>query len=161
MWVIERYGEHVLPMRNRSEHAGFNPFAVREHALLVAARAEVPRLARKSEDAAVPALPAAQSREAVVRIAAFEETLDDVFLDAARECAPCLQLRRVPHRTPVQSARARIARPVRACLRRAPRYFGDLHAAGNASGQYAGRPSRHRFVSKRDYASGSGIFVTN
>ena len=40
-----RHGEHVLPVRHRGEHVCVHPFAVGEHSLLVAARAEVPRLA--------------------------------------------------------------------------------------------------------------------
>jgi hypothetical protein len=49
----------------------------------VAARAEIPRLAGKGEDAAVPALTAAQPGEAVMRVAASEEPFDDVFGTAA------------------------------------------------------------------------------
>jgi hypothetical protein len=49
---------------------------------LVAAWAEVPRFARKGEDAGVPALIAVNPGEAVLRFTAFEEPFDDTFLDA-------------------------------------------------------------------------------
>jgi hypothetical protein len=62
---------------------------------LVAARTEVSRLARESEDRAVPALRAIEPGKAVVRIAAFEKPLDDVFLDSACEAVAAFQLRRV------------------------------------------------------------------
>jgi len=38
------YGEDVLAVRNRGENVRLDPIAVGEHALLVAARAEVTRL---------------------------------------------------------------------------------------------------------------------
>jgi hypothetical protein len=63
---------------------------------LVAAWAEVPRLARKGEDASVPALAAVNPGEAVLRVAAFEEPFDDTFLDATAEPATRLQLGRMP-----------------------------------------------------------------
>jgi len=44
-----------------------------EHALLVTARAEIPRLARKREQVIVTAFGAIHAREPVVRVAAFEE----------------------------------------------------------------------------------------
>jgi hypothetical protein len=55
---------------------------------LVAAWAEVPRLARKREDAGAPALIAANPGEAVLRVAAFEEPFDDALLDATAERPP-------------------------------------------------------------------------
>jgi hypothetical protein len=58
----------------------------------VAARAEVPRLAGKGEDAGVPALVAVDPGEAMLRIAALEEPPDDVVLDAAPETAVRLQV---------------------------------------------------------------------
>jgi len=62
----------------------------------VAAWAEVPRLARKREDAGAPALIAVNPGEAVLRVAAFEEPFDDALLDATAEPATRLQLRRMP-----------------------------------------------------------------
>ena len=44
----------------------------------------------------MPALIAVDPREAVLRIAAFEEPFDDTFLDATAEPAARLQLRRMP-----------------------------------------------------------------
>ena len=40
-----RYGEDVLPVRNRRKNVLFDPIAIGKHPLLVAARAKVPRLA--------------------------------------------------------------------------------------------------------------------
>ena len=107
-------GEHVLPMRYRREHACFHPITVRQHPLLMAARAEVPRLARKGEAAGVPALAAVNPGEAVLRVAR-------------------LKLGRMPGGAFIQRRRARIARPVRpgsghlrcmhaSCMHRATQY---------------------------------------
>ena len=82
-----RHREHILPVRHRGKHVGFHPFAVREHPLLVAARTEITRLAREGEDEAVPAPFAVDPGEAVLRIAAGEESPDDVLLYAAAEAA--------------------------------------------------------------------------
>jgi len=82
-------GEHILPMRHRGEDVGLHPFAVGEHPLLVAARAEVPRLARKGEDEAMPALIAVDPRKPTPWIAALEKPSDDAFLDTAAEAVTC------------------------------------------------------------------------
>jgi hypothetical protein len=63
---------------------------------LVAAWAEVPRLARKGEDASVLALIAVNPGKAVLRVAAGEESFDDIFLDVTAEPAARLQLGRMP-----------------------------------------------------------------
>jgi len=78
-----RDGEHVLPVWHRGKHVGLYPFAVSEHPFLVAAGAEVARLAREGEDEAMPALVAIDPGETVLRIAAGEEPPDDVLLHAA------------------------------------------------------------------------------
>jgi len=44
-----RQGEHILAVRDGGEDVLLDPFAVGEHALLVAARAEVARLAGEGE----------------------------------------------------------------------------------------------------------------
>ena len=59
----------------------------------------------------MPAMVAVDPGEAVLRIAAFEESSDDIFLDATPEAAVRLQLGRMPGGTLVQRGRARRARP--------------------------------------------------
>lgn len=80
----------------------------------------------------MPALIAVDPGEAVVRIAAFEKAFDDVFLDAAPEPVIRLQLGRMPGRTLVQRARARLARPVHPAPGSLRRMRAALHAASNA-----------------------------
>ena len=63
-----RQREHVLPVRHRREHVLLDPLAVRQHALLVAARAEVPGLARVGEQELVPAGVAVDARKPLVRV---------------------------------------------------------------------------------------------
>ena len=105
-------GEYVLPVRNRRKHVRFDPFAVGEHALLVATRAEVPRLAREREDAAVAAIAAAQPREAVMRIAAFEEALNDTLFEQPLQAPLGSEFRHVTHSALVKRTRSGIARPI-------------------------------------------------
>lgn len=83
-------------MRHRREYVGFHPFAIRQHSLLVAARAEVARLAREGEDEAMPAMVAVDPGEAVLRISAGDESPDDVFFDTAAKAAARSQFRRMP-----------------------------------------------------------------
>src|SRR5437870_1366376 len=74
------HGEDILPVRNRPQHGLLDPVAVGEDALLMAARAEVARLAGESEKQVVAAPAAADAREAAVQVAAFEKALEHVLL---------------------------------------------------------------------------------
>jgi hypothetical protein len=60
----------------------------------------------------MPAMVAVDPGEAVLRIAAGEESPDDVLLDAAAEAAFRPQFRRMPGGAPVQRARAWFAWPI-------------------------------------------------
>ncbi len=158
------HGEHVLPVRHRRKHVRLDPLAVDEHALLVAARTEIPGLAREREDATMAAIPAAQPGKAMMRVAAFEEALDDVLLDAAREAIARFQLRRLPDRTLVECARVWLARPVNPAARSLRRMRASLHDTSNAAKRQdgAGRTplSPCDFVSRRKQSIRDRIFVT-
>ena len=78
-----RHGEDVLPVQYGRKNVFLDPIPIGEHALLVAARAEIPRLARKREQVVVTAFGAIHAREPVVRVAAFEEALDDALFEQA------------------------------------------------------------------------------
>src|SRR5688572_5898995 len=65
-----RNGEDILPVRNRPQHATLDPLAVGKHALLMAVRAEVARLAGEGEQQIVTAAAAANACEAAVQVAA-------------------------------------------------------------------------------------------
>lgn len=89
-------------------------------------------IARKGEDAGVPATAAVDPGETMLRVAAFEEPPDDVLLDAAPEPAARPQFRSMPDDALVQSRRARFARseyPSRGGL---CRMHALLHASSNA-----------------------------
>ena len=60
-----------MPVRNGPQHGAFDPLAVGEDALLVAARAQVAGLAGKGEKQVVAAPAAADAREATVQVAAI------------------------------------------------------------------------------------------
>jgi len=70
-----------LPVRYRPKNVLLDPIPIGEHALLVAARAEIAGLARKREQIIMTAFGTIDAREPVVRIAAFEETLDDALFE--------------------------------------------------------------------------------
>ncbi len=78
------------------------------------------------------AIAAAQPGEAVMRIAAFEEALDDVLLDPAHEAAARLQLRRVPYSALIERVRAHVARAVRPAAEGLRHRFAFVHASSNA-----------------------------
>ena len=82
-----RNREDVLPVRHRPQHALLDPLTVGEDALLVAARAEVARLAGKGEKQVVAAPAAADAREAAVQVAAFEKALEHILFDGAAHAA--------------------------------------------------------------------------
>src|SRR3989304_5597009 len=75
------YGEDVLPVRCWRKDVFLDPIPIGEDPLLVTTRAQIPSLARKREQVLVPALGAMDSRESMVRIAAFQKALDDALLD--------------------------------------------------------------------------------
>jgi hypothetical protein len=100
-----------LPVRNRPQHATLDPLDVGEHALLMAARTEVARLAGEGEQQIVTAPAAAEAREAAVQVAALEKALEHVLLDGAAHAPRGAQLRQVatdalPQRTGAGLARA-------------------------------------------------------
>ena len=68
-----RQSEDVLPVRHRRENGLFDPLAVEQHALLVAARAEVARLARVGEQVVVCAGVTVDAGKAVMWIPALHE----------------------------------------------------------------------------------------
>jgi len=70
----------------RNTHCS-DPLTVGEDALLVAARAEVARLAGKGEKQVVAAPAAADAREAAVQVAAFEKALEHILFDGAAHAA--------------------------------------------------------------------------
>ena len=78
-----QHGEDVLPVRYGRKNVFLDPIPIGEHALLVTARAEIPRLARKREQVVLTAFGAIHAREPVVRVAAFEEALDDALFEQA------------------------------------------------------------------------------
>jgi hypothetical protein len=130
-------GEHVLAVRDRGENVFLDPFAVGQHAFLVATGAEVPGLAGKSEQVVVPAGLAADASKAVVRVAALDKALDRLFLDRTANAPGFAQLRRVSDHALVQRARPRIPRSVDPAFRN--RFASDrrpplAHARGNAPG---------------------------
>lgn len=106
-----RNGEDILPVRNRPQHAAFDPLAVGEDALLMTARAEVARLAGEGEQQIVTAAAAADARKAAVQVAALEKALEHVLLHGAAHATRGAQLRQVatdalPERTCARFARA-------------------------------------------------------
>lgn len=104
-----RHGEHVLPMRHGFEDVLFDSLAVQEHPLLVTARAEVARLAGVGEQVVVPAGVAVDARKPVLRVAAFDEALDDLCLERAAQPPRIAEFRPMAPRALPQRARARIA----------------------------------------------------
>jgi len=140
--------EHVLPVRYGLEDVLPDPFAVQEHALLVAARAEIPRLAGVREQPVVPAGVAVDARKAVMRVAALDEAFDDLCLNLAAQPARVPQFGSVALGALPQRACARIAWAVQAasawrhgapalCPSR-PARASRSHPGGNAP---AGKPS--------------------
>jgi hypothetical protein len=87
-----RNGEDILPVRNGPQHAALDPLAVGEDALLMAARAEVARLAGEGEQQIVTAAAAADARKAAVQVAALEKALEHVLLDSAAHAPRGAQL---------------------------------------------------------------------
>ena len=94
-----------------------NSVAKQQHALLVAARAEIARLAGEGEQIIVPAGIAVDTCEAVVRIAALDETLDRVLFHRALKSTRFAKLLAVALRAAPKRARARVAGAVHAASR--------------------------------------------
>src|SRR3989442_1595364 len=90
-----RYGGDVLPVRCGRKNVFLDPIPIGEHALLVTARAEIPDLARKREHVIVTAFGAIHAREPAVRVAAFEEALDDALFEQALQAPLGSQFREV------------------------------------------------------------------
>ena len=103
------HGEDVLPVRHRRENRFLDPLAVQEHALLMAARAEVPRLAGECEQIAVPAGVAIDAGKAVMRVTALDEPLDRAFFHHALKLARFAQFLCVARRALPQRTRPRVA----------------------------------------------------
>jgi len=108
-------------VRHRRKHVLLDPFAVEEHALLVAARAEVARLTGEGEQIIVPAGIAVDACEAVVRITALQEALDRALLHRALKPTRLAKLLAMVLRAAPQGACARVARAVDPAARRLPR----------------------------------------
>ncbi len=103
-----RDGKHVLAMRHRREHVRLDPIAVEQYALLVTARAEVPRLARVREQVVVPAGVASQMRAKPWCGSPHSmKRVDHPFLERALQPARILELRPVALRATRHSGLAR------------------------------------------------------
>jgi hypothetical protein len=107
-----RYGEDVLPVRYGCKNAFLDPIPIGKDALLVAARAEIPGLAGKREQVIVAAFWTIHARKPVVRIAAFQEALDDALLEQPLQVPLGSQFRQVAIGALVKRARARLTRPI-------------------------------------------------
>jgi hypothetical protein len=118
-------GEDIVAVRNRPQHATLDPLAVSEDALLMAAWAEVARLAGEGEQQVVTAAGAADACEAAVQIAALEKALEHAHLDGAPHAIRSAQLRKVATDALPQGTRARLARAI-------DRRAIGLHVAPNA-----------------------------
>jgi len=98
-----------------------DPIPIGEHALLVTARAEIPRLARKREQVVVTAFGAIHAREPVVRVAAFEEALDDALFEQALQAPLGSQFREVAIGALIEGTRARLTLVIHAAFGRPAR----------------------------------------
>lgn len=76
-----RQREHVLAMRHGDEQRLLEPLAVGEHPFLMTARAEVAGLARVGQQVIVAALIAVDAGEALVKVAAGQESLEHLCFD--------------------------------------------------------------------------------
>src|SRR2546425_4438589 len=88
-----RYGEDVLPVRYGRKNVFLDPIPIGEDPLLVTTRAEIPSLARKREQVIVTAIGTINAREPVVRIAAFQEALDDALFEQPLQAPPRIAVR--------------------------------------------------------------------
>jgi len=113
-----RDGEHVLAVRHRREHLRLDPLGVEQHALLLAARTEVPRLARIGEQVVVAASVAVDAGKTIVRVAALDEASDHLRFERAARTPGGLQPGGVALCALPRRARAWPARAIR--TRRAP-----------------------------------------
>jgi hypothetical protein len=113
-----RYGEDLLPMRHRSQHVLLDPIPIGEHALLVTARAEIPRLTRKRKQVIVTAFGAIHAREPVVRITAFEKALDDALFEQPLQTPLGSQFHQVAIGALIEGARARLTLAIHAAFGR-------------------------------------------
>jgi hypothetical protein len=133
-----RDGEDVLSVPNRLEEVFLDPLAVGEDALLVAARTEVPSLAGIGEEQIAAAFAAADSRETVMQIPAFEEALEHLLLDRSADAAGRAQLAQMPRDALPQRAAPRIARAIN---RRGSRLHEQANAPVFAANDRAIRPN--------------------
>src|SRR2546428_12083509 len=107
-----RYGEDVLPVRYGRKNVFLDPIPIGEDPLLVTTRAEIPSLARKREQVIVTAIGTINAREPVVRIAAFQEALDDALFEQPLQAPLGSQFRHVAIGALVEGACARITRAI-------------------------------------------------
>src|SRR6266853_4713279 len=133
-----RHGEDVLPVRYGRKNVFLDPIPIGEHALLVTARAEIPRLARKREQVIVTAFGAIHARESVVRVAAFEEALDDAFFEQPLQAPLGSQFGQVAIGALIEETRARLTLVIHAAFGRPARrsrawLAGSLQDAINAA----------------------------
>ena len=97
------------------------PIAIEEHPFLMAARAEIAGLAREREQIIEPAFGTVNARESVVRIAAFQEAIDDALLEQALQAPLAAQLPHVAIGALVERAGARVAWPIHPAFGPPPR----------------------------------------
>lgn len=96
-----------MAVPHRPKHLRLDPLAVGEHALFVAARAEVPGLAGVCELVVVPTGVEVDAGKAAMRVAALEVALDDLCFDRAAQPAEGAQFRPVALRALQERARTR------------------------------------------------------
>jgi hypothetical protein len=82
----------------------------------VAARAEIPSLARKREQVIVTAFGTINTRKPVVRVSAFQEALDDALFKQPLQPPLGSQFRHVTIGASVEGARARVTRAINTAL---------------------------------------------
>jgi len=112
------YGEDVLPVRYRRKDIRLDPIPIGEHALLVTTRAEITSLTREREQVIVTAFGTIDAGESVVRIPAFQESIDDALFEQPLQALLGSKFRPVAIDASEERARARSARAIHtACWR--------------------------------------------
>ncbi len=101
-------------MGHRLEDLFLDPLAVEEHALLVAARAEIAGLEGEDEEVVVPAGVAPDAGEAVVGVAALDEALDHLLFDRAPDASGAPQFLGMARGALPQGTGPGVARPAEA-----------------------------------------------
>jgi len=110
-------GENVLPMRNGQRYIFFHPIAIRQHAFLMASRAEMARLAAESEQIIGPTVVAVDPGKSFVQIPAINEPVQDAAFDAIVNGTAGLQFIIMPANTLIGRTGPRISRPINGRMR--------------------------------------------